>query len=210
MISHLRSAAFAALTLFAFAGIAEAQAAANTPTPNSAFRSAGPLTPLKVQIVISRFQGDKKVSNLPYMIAVNANDGTIDPMGQYIPHGGPARLRMGAEVPVMNISFPKDLPGARPTGPVQYRHVGTNIDCTAHSTGDGRFRLTISIEDSSVYAEGQTAQGVTKLEDIPSFRSFQSSNTVILKVGQSTQFTAAADRINGEVTTIDVTLLTEK
>ena len=203
MISYLHSSAFAAAAIIAFTGLAQAQTA--TKPPKGVFASPGPLTPLKVQIVISRYQGEKKVSTLPYIVSVNANDGTTDPMGQYMPHGGPARLRVGAEVPVMNIAFP---PGTtKPTGPVQYRHVGTSIDCTAHSIDDGRFRLTISIEDTSVYSEGQTAEGLSKLENIPSFRSFQSSNTVILKVGQTTQFTAATDRISGEVTRIDVTLM---
>jgi hypothetical protein len=67
-----------------------------------------------------------------------------------------------------------------------------NIDCTAQSTDDGRFRVDISIEDTSVYSDGQTAEGVAKMSDIPSFRTFQTSNTVILKDGQSSEFTAAA------------------
>src|SRR5207247_8187997 len=100
---------------------------------------------------------------------------------------------------------PKESPVQGPMGPVTYQSIGTNIDCTARSTDDGRFRVDISIEDTSVYADGQTAQGTPKLHDIPSFRTFQSSNTVILKDGQSTQFTASADKISGEVTKIDVT-----
>ena len=40
----------------------------------------------------------------------------------------------------------------------------------------------------------------------PVFRSFQSSNTMILRDGQSVQYTAAADRISGESIRVDVRL----
>jgi hypothetical protein len=201
-----------AVLVLMFAGVEQAQDSKNPPkpVPMPFGRNAGPLTPLKVQIVISRYQGDKKVSSLPYILSVNANDGMIDPAGQYVPHGGPARLRTGAQVPVAGLAVPKDSPVQGPIGPVSYHQIGTNIDCTAHSTEDGRFRVSISIEDTSVYSEGQTAQGAQKLSNIPSFRTFQSSNTVILKDGQSTQFTAAADRVGGEVTRVDVTMTVEK
>jgi type II/III secretion system protein len=159
-----------------------------------------------VQIVVSRYQGDKKISSLPYALSVNANDGFIGPDGNYMAHGGPARLRTGAQVPVPSIAPPKDSPVQGAMGPIQYKTIGTNIDCTAHSTEDGRFRIGLSIEDTSVYADGQTAPGVQKINDIPSFRTFQSTNTVILRDGQSTEFTAAADKITGEVTKLVVTV----
>src|SRR5207247_1785675 len=144
------------------------------------------------------------VSSLPYTLTVNANDGVSMLTGQFEPRV--ARLRTGASVPVPSMGLPKDSPVQGPLGPVQYKAIGTNIDCTAQSTDDGRFRVDISIEDTSVYSEGQTAQGVAKMSDIPSFRSFQTSNAVILKDGQSAEFTAAADRITGEVTKVDVTV----
>jgi hypothetical protein len=157
------------------------------------------IVPLKVEIVVSRYQGDKKVSSLPYTLTVNAND-------RYMNELVPARLRTGASVPVPSVTPGKESPIQGAMGPVVYKQVGINIDCTARSTDDGRFRVAISIEDTSVYSEGQTAQGVPKLADIPSFRTFQSSNMVILKDGESSQFTAATDRITGEVTKVDVTM----
>src|SRR5688500_17907390 len=47
-----------------------------------------PLVPLDIQIVVSRYQGEKKVSSLPFSLAVNANDPAV------------SQLRMGANVPV--------------------------------------------------------------------------------------------------------------
>lgn len=185
-------------------------ASAQTPgQPASPFQTK-PIVPLRVQIVISRYQGEKRVSNLPYILTVNANDGVVTPDGRFTPFNI-ARLRTGANIPVPAMATPKELtPGPGPIGPVQYKSIGTNIDCTARSTDDGRFRVEISIEDTSVYADGQTADGVPKFSDIPSFRTFQSGNTVILRDGQSTQFTAAADKVSGEITKVDVTISVEK
>ena len=173
------------------------------------FHQAGPVVPLKVQVVVSRYQGDKKVSSLPYTLAVNANDGFVLPNGQFTPFTL-ARLRTGADVPVPSMATPKETGVQGPIGPLQYKSVGTNIDCSARSLDDSRFRVDISLEDTSVYSEGQTLQGVPKIEQIPSFRTFKVSNSVVLKDGQSTQFTAAADKITGDVTKVDVTITVMK
>jgi hypothetical protein len=175
-------------------------------------QSAGkpvPLVPLKVQIVISRYEGEKKVSSLPYTLAVNANDGVVDRNGHFTPFSH-AQLRTGGSVPIPSIAPPKESPIQGAMGPVTYKNIGTNIDCSAHTLDDGRFRVDISIEDTSIYADGKTAPGVTKIADIPSFRTFQSSNAVILKDGQSSQFTVAADKISGDITKVDVTVTVVK
>lgn len=166
-----------------------------------------PLIPLQVRVVVSRYQGEKKVSSLPYELSVNANG------------GGQAQLRMGAEVPVPSTSFqpvqpPPPTPTEKPAPPkppgapltsFSYRPVGTNIDCSAFTTEDGRFRVHLSIEDSSVYTEVQDTS-VPMAGKMPVFRSFRSSNTLVLRDGQSRQFTAATDRISSEVVRVDVTL----
>ena len=41
---------------------------------------------------------------------------------------------------------------------------------------------------------------------VPVFRSFGSSNTLVLRDGQSRQYTAAADRVTGESIRVDVAL----
>ncbi len=189
-------------SLFGFVALAQDQ-------HSSGAQKAAPLVPLKVQIVMSRYQGEKKLSSLPYTLTVNANDGFITAEGSFNPFTI-ARLRTGASVPIPSMTTPKEVSAAGPMGPVQYKAIGTNIDCTARSIDEGRFRVDISIEDTSVYSEGQTAEGAPKLNEIPSFRTFQSSNTVILKDGQSTQFIAAADKISGEVTKVDVTVTVVK
>jgi hypothetical protein len=81
---------------------------------------------------------------------------------------------------------------------VVYKDVGTSIDCTATKLDDGRFRLDISLEDSSLTADGQGA-GVPFAKGIPQFRSFRMA-------GQTAQLTTATEKASGEITKVDVTL----
>ena len=156
------------------------------------------LVPLSVDVTVTRYQGDKKISSMPYMLAVNANK-----LGQ----AGPALLRMGAKVPVPTLAAPPGNPagpaGPMP-GPVNYQDIGTNIDCQAKIV-DGGFELRISVSDTSVYANIQDDATPT-VGKMPVFRSFQSTNTLVLKDGQSREFTAATDRVSGEVIRIGVAM----
>jgi hypothetical protein len=166
---------------------------------------ANEVIPVDVEIVVSRFQGDKKVSTLPYALTVNAKDTpeAFRPLTQ---------LRMGGRVP-LPVMAPalgpdgKSLLGITGGGPVQYEDIGTSIDARARPMGDGRFELTIMVEDSAVaMPQGADAQAA----GLPVIRKFRSSNNLVLRDGQTRQFTAAADRITGEVVKVDVTLKVAK
>ena len=157
------------------------------------------LVPLSVDVTVTRYQGEKKISSMPYMLAVNANK-----LGQ----AGPALLRMGAKVPVPTVAAPtgnsSGAPGSTPPLSVNYQDIGTNIDCTAKVVDEG-FELRMSVSDTSVYANIQDKATPT-VGNMPVFRSYQSTNTLVLKDGQSREFTAATDRVSGEVIRIAVTL----
>jgi Flp pilus assembly secretin CpaC len=164
-----------------------------TPAPAAAIpsRVAPPAIPLKVQIVIARYQGEKKISSMPYNLSVITGRG--------------ANLRMGTKIPItmlMMSNVPKDAPAG---GPVQYQDVGTNIDCTATALEDGRFSLHLTIEDSSVYPDEQSAS-----KGNPSFRSFRASNAMVLKNGETGTFTTATEKVTGETVKVDVTLTVVK
>jgi hypothetical protein len=162
---------------------------------------AGPTVPLRVQVVLTTYQGEKKLSSVPYTMSVNATSGPFP--------GVPSQMRMGVKVPVPAMA-PSTIDG-KPInmggGPVVYQDIGTNIDCTAVALDDGRFQLHISIEDQS-FANPQSA--ITRPGEPPIIRSFRLSNQVVLKDGQSTQFTAATDRVSGEVVRAEVTLTVSK
>lgn len=179
-----------ALTVALTLGLAPA-AVAQAPTPATT-------TPLKVQIVISRYQGDRKISSLPYTLSVNAGIGRNS-----------ASIRMGASVPVMIMAAPTAGGEKLPTaGPIQYRDVGTNIDCEAQLLEDGRFRLQITVDDSSVYPEERPKDVAPS--GSPSFRSFRAIDSTVLKDGGTSQFTTATDKLTGETVRIDVTLTVVK
>lgn len=153
-------------------------------------------TPLKVQFVLSRFQGEKKISSLPYMLGVLSNTGRQTSM------------RMGSAVPVMTTVFAttnKNEPNASaPVSSYNYRDVGTNIDCRADETTAGVYSLNITVEDSSIQADAGGAAKAAR--DIPVFRRFNASFSMLLRDGQTMQYISVTDPVSGEVMKIDVTL----
>jgi len=158
--------------------------------------------PLDVEVVISRFQGDKKVSSLPYALVVNATRQAKQPV---------TVLRMGGRVPVpMSTVVP--LPSAdgksqQTINSFSYEEVVTQIDCSAMPLADGRFDVTVSVEDNGVATAAPDAGGGTTQ---PIFRSFRTKNNIVLRDGQTRQFTVAADRLTGETVRVDVTLRVAK
>ena len=215
MTTHLHTLTFVTVFTLAFGAGGRAQDPPATPLAQAATavqpEQQRVLTSLKLQIVIARYQGDKKISSLPYTLSVNANDGRMA-NGQWVPY--PMNLRMGAKVPVPVIAPPdrKQAEGLNYAAAFGYNYqdIGTNIDCSATTIDGGRFRVDLQIDDSSVYAEGQTAQGAPRLNGIPSLRTFRVNNRLILRDGQTSQFTAATDKVSGEVVKIDVTLTVVK
>jgi hypothetical protein len=152
---------------------------------------------LRVQLVISRFQGEKKLASLPYTLLVTTG-------------AGRARMRMGVDTPVP-VAGPS-MAGTPITTSFQYRNVGTNIDCGAWDRGDGRYQLNIGVENSSALAleKGPSGGNPSPVEGspagIPLFRSFNTSFDLLLRDGQSLQTVASTDPVTGEVVKIDVTL----
>ena len=147
----------AALLVFAMATAAMAQIQA---APFGGAPPAGqgkPLIPVKVQVVIARYEGDKKISSLPYTLSLTANS------------GDGVRIRMGSQVPIPTTSF-QGAQNQTPVTSFAYHNIGTNIDSRVDMTDDGRYRVNVSIEDSSVIEKraGDAA---------PTLRTFNTQNT---------------------------------
>jgi hypothetical protein len=155
------------------------------------------LTPLKITVVISRYQGDKRTGSLPFTLFVNTDGQTTN-------------LRMGAEVPVPSATF--SSAGGQQPPPVtsyQYRSIGTNIDCSAVGFEDGRYRLLLSVQDSQVFSDagqGSAATQGAQSRAPASFQNFTSTTTLVIRDGQTIQYTTATDKASGEVIKIDATL----
>src|SRR6185295_18220386 len=110
---------------FATTGIAARQEAAK-PVP--------PRVQARVDVVLARYQGEKKVSSLPSAVYVTTN-------------GGYTNLRLGVEVPIGTTTTTR-LPesnrlGESSTKP-SYRNIGTNIDCQVNGGIDGKFEVMVS------------------------------------------------------------------
>jgi hypothetical protein len=164
------------------------------------------IVPLQLDVVIARYtgeKGDKKISSAPYSLSVNATEGP----SQLRPV---TRLRMGGRVPISTFAPPTDQNG-KPVGPVtgggpvQYQDVGTNIDSRAGILPDGQFDVAITIEENSL-AQNTQSGGVQGIPTLPVIRAMTAANNLVLRDGQTRQFTAATDRVTGEVVKVDVTL----
>jgi phage gp46-like protein len=203
---------WASLALLLLVPAAGAQEKEKTESPAPA-ESHTRFTPLRVQVVFSKYQGDRKVASLPYTLTCNAGERAA------------AVLRMGIEVPI-TVATVKDS-ASQAIQQFQYKNVGTNIDCRAGQPEDGRYRLELNVEQTSIYSpgeekvtpvgkekdrEGKVSWGVsdTPMSGAPAFRSFRAQFVPFLRDGQTLQYTAATDPVSGEVVKIDVTVTVVK
>jgi len=155
-------------------------------------------TPLVVQVVFTEYEGEKKVSSLPYTLNVSSSKSS-----------GANRdservsLRMGLRVPIM-------VGGTDKSGSVsssfQYQDVGTNIDCTAYPVEGGTFNLVLRVARSSLYESGVKTNAVPEIAQQPIFSHFDSDLSLDMRDGQTIQSTMATDPISGRTLKVDVTL----
>ena len=176
------------LALFAVVSMLTGRIVAQQPTsPSAQSTASAPAVPaptlLRVQVVISRRQGDKTISRQPYMLTVTAD-------------GPRASLKMGVQVAV-----PLTVDGGKT--PYSYKDMGTSIDCSAHTLEGGRFRLEMGLVDNFVLSDDPSSAS----KGMPQFGSFSLGNEMaVLKDGQTTTLTTASQKATGEVITVDVTL----
>lgn len=153
---------------------------------------------LKVQVVLSRYQGDKKISSLPYTLMVLTDERNRN--------SGRATLRLGTQVPITTMTRQGNESTAPLVPTVQYRDVGTSIDCSVTALEDGRFKLDVSVEDSSV----ETSQPSGANSTHPVFRSFRANDSMLLRDGQTAQSSTGTDKVSADVWKVDVTLTVVK
>jgi hypothetical protein len=154
------------------------------------------VTPLKVQVVLTEFDGEKKVKSMPYVSYLNVYEGG---------RGGNAKVRIGTRVPVYS---GKD-------SETQYMDIGTNIDCRATDGDAGSFHLDVVVErswvENDVLIPAVKQSGSDKPElpgqfREPIIRQFKSEMGVTLRDGQTSESMAITDPISGRVSKIEVSL----
>ena len=178
--------------------------------------SKPPSTTLKVQVVITEQEGEKKVANLPYTFFLVASDAS--------PNSPWTKVRMGSRVPVATGSYQIGSGGGSSNGAAtvnplvntqfQYIDVGTHIDARAMTSEAGRYDLTLDLERS--WIEGDVLlpgdkRTTTSAESSgefhePVIRQFRTELTVPMRDGQTIQSTQATDPLSGRVLAITVTV----
>lgn len=161
-----------------------------------------PPVPLMVTLVFSEYEGERKISSLPYTMPVNAQ---VAPR----PTGSFNQLRMGVRVPIVTGSGQEGRPSQ-----FQYMDVGTNIDCRAWSADGTQFEIELQAERSSIYAskagEGKRVEWSPGEElylgSQPIVRQYRSTMTLLMRDGQTVQRSMATDPVSGRVLKVDVTL----
>ena len=149
-----------------------------------------PQAPLKIVVVISEYDGTKKITNLPYTL-YTTTEGPAKP-------GNETRKSMRYQVRVP-ISVGSGF---------QYQEVGTNIDYGAYALNDTSYQLVFTVDRSWAAMPGNdnnAAVGHLAADQlmVPDFRE---AFIVVLKSGQTVEGASATDPVTGHVLKVDVTL----
>jgi type II secretory pathway component HofQ len=145
-----------------------------------------PATSVKLQVVILKYDGDKKLSSLPYtLILVPGRNGS---------------LRSGSEVPVptTSTSTSADKPA---TTSYTLQQIGTQIDATVIANPDGKYNLKLTITDRFMGTVDPQ-----RVPNVPSFKNVVIASEAIISNGETIQFTAAPTPSSTEVFKAEVTL----
>jgi hypothetical protein len=148
------------------------------------------VVPLKVTVVFTEYDGEKKLSSLPYALFLKADENS-----RFV-----GRVRMGVRVPIWT--------GAKESA-IQYQDVGSNLDCSAQAAEDGKYMLDLSLERSSIYPNSSEYPAASKPDEQlhqPLMRQFRANLALLLRDGQTTQNTIATDPLNGHTVKVEVTL----
>jgi hypothetical protein len=136
-----------------------------------------PPAAVKIDILLTRSNGAKTLSSLPY--SLNAAEGQ------------PTHLRLGSQVPIPN------------AGGSSYQNVGSSIDCLVHALTDGRYRLSLTLDDSSLPEGFGNALGPA---GPPVLRSYRIQTLLVLRSGETSTFNVATDKVTGDTIRAQVTL----
>ena len=196
--------AWAALLIFAApAAKAQDKPATEPPAPEAIEQ------PAKLQIVLTEYDGTKKISSMPYSIPFILSRAALT-----------SSLRMGVRVPV-NSTTSKTGESS-----LTYVDVGTNIDVSdidyrinqSHLLSTpGRFSVQLKIDRSSLYVPSRDKDGhIDGGKDWtagdpppgnePMIRQFRGDVTLLLRDGQEAEATVATDPLTGRVLKVEAVL----
>jgi len=144
-------------------------------------------TPVKVQVVLTEFDGDKKIASMPYSFITITSE----------KDSPRTSLRTGARIPFQT------------EAKEQYYDIGSNIDCGVRTEDDGRFNVYLFFERSSLYPSNASSEEkleVARPNNLPLVRQVKAQENLILKDGQTAEGVLSTDPLNGHVYRISVTV----
>jgi hypothetical protein len=163
-----------------------------TPEKSKNDERAKPGIPIKVQIVVAEYDGEKKTSSMPYSFLSLADEkfwGTYN-----------TSLRTGVRIPI-------EVDGKDQK--TTYMDVGLNIDCGIKTEDDGRYFARLTLERTSLYPGGSSGEeqlGVSRPHGQPIIHQFKISENHIFKDGQTLEMVSSTNPLNGHVLRISVTI----
>ena len=153
---------------------------------------------VKLQVILSEYDGQKKISTLPYTIPAVLTDKFSS-----------TSVRVGVRVPVSTSSKSGE-------SSVTYIDIGTNIDCRANRVADGRFNVDLKIDRSSLYVAFRDKDGNIQGKewvsgdrppsDQPMIQQFRGDVGLLLRDGQGSETTVATDPVTGRVLKVEAVL----
>jgi hypothetical protein len=161
----------------------------------------------KLQIVLTEYDGTKKISSMPYSIPFTLSHSPLT-----------SSLRLGVRVPV-NTTTSKTGENS-----LTYVDVGTNIDVSNIDYRlnhvlpiPGRFSVELRIDRSSLYVPSRDKDGhIDGGKDWtagepppgnePMIRQFRGDLTLLLRDGQESEATVATDPLTGRVLKVEAVL----
>ena len=182
------------LILFGALCVSAAPAFAQEKSPEKAKseEKTKPAIPVKVQVVLTEYDGDKKIASMPYSFISLADDKHWTTYN--------SSLRTGVRIPI-------EIDGKDQK--TTYMDVGSNIDCGIQSQDDGRYYLRITLEQSSLYPGGGSSDeqlGASHPNGQPIIRQFRISGNYILKDGQTLETVSSTNPLSGHVLRISITI----
>jgi hypothetical protein len=158
--------------------------------------------PLKLQVLLTEYEGTKKIASLPYTMTLTATP-------ENKPARGEMQLRDGVRVPVLTGSKTGE-------NSMQYIDVGTYIGAReVHIEGDF-YSVNFTIERSSLVVRmdnnqaKEWAPGDPSPSSQPLIRDFRNNFTMQLREGHVTETTVASDPMSGHVLKVEVSLTAVK
>jgi hypothetical protein len=201
MEDGMRTGAIHVASLLLFGMLSPMVKAQDKPKPADTPKAEVQTTPIKVQIVLTEFEGDKKTKSLPYILYMNSPD-TNDLKPAWV------KFRIGSRLPIYVGK-----------NEMQYLDIGTNVDARSSHTPDGHVLLQMILERS--WVEGEVSVPVSKSDASPSdpsgghfqepiIRGFKSELDMKLREGQPVESTMATDPISGKVVKVEISFTVAK